>query len=68
MGRRWLPFLLWWPMLRERGVLRADLLAGLTGAIIVLPQGLAFATLAGKPMLARSNPSLNGTVTFCSRV
>ena len=49
MGRRWLPFLLWWPMLRERGVLRADLLAGLTGAIIVLPQGLAFATLAGVP-------------------
>ena len=46
---RWLPFLQWWPMLRDRDVLRADLLAGLTGAIIVLPQGLAFATLAGVP-------------------
>jgi SulP family sulfate permease len=29
--------------------LRADLLAALTGAIIVLPQGVAFATIAGMP-------------------
>lgn len=29
--------------------MRADLLAGLTGAIIVLPQGVAFATIAGMP-------------------
>jgi sulfate permease, SulP family len=29
---------------------RADLLAGLTGAVVVLPQGLAFATLAGMPL------------------
>lgn len=29
--------------------LRADLLAGLIGAIVVLPQGIAFATLAGLP-------------------
>lgn len=28
---------------------RADLVAGLTGAIIVLPQGVAFATIAGLP-------------------
>ena len=46
---RLLPFLAWWPLLRERRVLRADLLAGLTGAIVVLPQGVAFATLAGMP-------------------
>jgi len=32
-----------------RDTLRPDLLAGLTGAVIVLPQGLAFATLAGLP-------------------
>ena len=41
-ARRWL-----------RGVspssLRADLVAGLTGAAIVLPQGVAFATIAGLP-------------------
>ena len=40
------PFLLWWPLV-TRGALRADLLAGLTGALIVLPQGVAFATIAG---------------------
>jgi SulP family sulfate permease len=32
-----------------RDTLRADLLAGLVGAIVVLPQGVAFATLAGLP-------------------
>lgn len=46
---RYFPFLVWLPELRNRGVLRADLLAGLTGAIVVLPQGIAFATLAGMP-------------------
>ncbi len=47
--RRFLPFLAWWPLLRNRVVLRTDVLAGLTGAIVVLPQGVAFATLAGMP-------------------
>ena len=46
--RRLLPFLLWWPRV-TRGALRADLLAGLSGALIVLPQGVAFATIAGLP-------------------
>lgn len=41
-------FLRWWPNV-NRGTLRADLMAGLTGAIIVLPQGVAFATIAGLP-------------------
>ncbi len=45
----WFPFLEWLPLLRKNDVLRADLLAGLTGAIVVLPQGIAFATLAGLP-------------------
>jgi SulP family sulfate permease len=43
-----LPFLRWLPNV-ERRDLRADLVAGLTGAIIVLPQGVAFATIAGMP-------------------
>lgn len=38
----------WIPMLDRRTV-GADLLAGLTGAIVVLPQGVAFATIAGMP-------------------
>src|SRR5262245_13175005 len=33
----------------SRTTLRADLLAGLLGAVLVLPQGVAFATLAGLP-------------------
>ena len=42
------PFLSW---LREtdRFTLRADGMAGITGALVVLPQGVAFATLAGMP-------------------
>jgi len=39
----------WLADLRQPGVLRADLAAGLTGAVVVLPQALAFATLAGLP-------------------
>jgi sulfate permease, SulP family len=46
---RFFPFLLWWSLLKNPAVLRADVLAGLTGAIVVLPQGVAFATLAGMP-------------------
>jgi len=43
-----LPFLSW----RQRvtpATLRADLVAGLVGALVVLPQGVAYATLAGLP-------------------
>lgn len=42
------PFLRWWPMV-DKQTTRADMIAGLTGAIIVLPQGVAFATIAGLP-------------------
>jgi MFS superfamily sulfate permease-like transporter len=42
------PFLRWWPMV-NRTTTRADLMAGLTGAILGLPQGVAFAILAGLP-------------------
>ena len=42
------PFLKWWPQVNA-ATLKADALAGLIGAIVVLPQGVAFATLAGLP-------------------
>src|SRR5437899_13037998 len=42
------PFLRWWPMV-DRHTMRADLTAGLTGAVLGLPQGVAFAILAGLP-------------------
>ncbi len=43
-----LPFLLWLPGV-NRGTLKADAMAGLTGALVALPQGVAFATIAGMP-------------------
>ncbi len=42
------PFLRWFKLI-NRMSLKADLMAGLTGAVIVLPQGIAFATIAGLP-------------------
>lgn len=42
------PFLNWLPLVNRQS-LPADLSAGITGAIVVLPQGVAFATLAGMP-------------------
>ncbi|MCM5678680.1 SulP family inorganic anion transporter [Schlegelella sp. S2-27] len=38
-----------WVRFVSPATLRADLLAGLLGAVLVLPQGIAFATLAGLP-------------------
>jgi len=46
--RRLFPFLCWRGLITARST-RADLLAGITGAIIVLPQGVAFAIIAGLP-------------------
>src|SRR5215472_10058599 len=45
---RLLPFLAWRDRV-SRVTLRADLGAGLVSALLVLPQGIAFATLAGVP-------------------
>lgn len=42
------PFLTWFRLVTKDS-LKADFFAGLTGAVIVLPQGIAFATIAGLP-------------------
>ena len=42
------PFLVWF-RLTTKETIKADFIAGLTGAIIVLPQSVAFATIAGLP-------------------
>ena len=42
------PFLSWLPS-ANKSSLRADLMSGLTGAVIVLPQGIAYASIAGLP-------------------
>jgi SulP family sulfate permease len=44
---RWLPFLSWFP--RRREALTADAVAGLTVAMVLVPQALAYAQLAGVP-------------------
>lgn len=45
---RLLPFLRWWPTVNIQ-TFKADGLAAFTGALIVLPQAVAFATIAGLP-------------------
>jgi SulP family sulfate permease len=46
--RRLLPFLTWFPRI-SRENLRVDALAGLTVALVAIPQSLAYAQLAGLP-------------------
>ncbi len=45
--QRFLPFLRWFPM--NGNTIRADLLAGLTVALVLIPQSMAYAQLAGLP-------------------
>jgi len=46
---RLLPFLGWIGELRKPEVLRADLIAGITVALVLVPQSMAYAQLAGLP-------------------
>jgi len=48
LAEKLFPFLRWRSLVTKRS-LRSDLLAGITGAVIVLPQGVAFAIIAGLP-------------------
>jgi SulP family sulfate permease len=47
MVRRFFPFRDWFPLTREK--LRADAIAGTTVALILIPQSMAYAQLAGMP-------------------
>ncbi len=47
MIQRFLPFLKWFPMDGE--TIRADLIAGVTVALVLIPQSMAYAQLAGLP-------------------
>ncbi len=44
-----LPFLRWIPELKKSGVLQADIIAGVTVALILIPQSMAYAQLANLP-------------------
>ena len=46
---QFLPFLHWLPELRKGSILRADMVAGLTVALVLIPQSMAYAQLAGLP-------------------
>lgn len=47
MLKKFLPFLTWLPTAKH--TLKDDLIAGITGTIIVIPQAVAFAMIAGLP-------------------
>ena len=49
MLTKFFPFLRWFPMQRDN--LRADLIAGITVAMILVPQSMAYAALAGLPVV-----------------
>ncbi len=46
---KFFPFLTWIGELRDKEVLRADILAGVTVALVLIPQSMAYAQLAGLP-------------------
>lgn len=66
---RLFPFLLWFPM-SPAGV-RADVIAGLSVAMILVPQSMAYATLAGLPVVyglyAAALPVVIGSLWGSSR-
>ena len=45
---RWFPFLAWFPV--SALVLRGDLIAGITGALVLVPKAMAYAQLSGLPV------------------
>lgn len=48
-SKRFIPFLSWMGELREKDTLRADIIAGITVALVLVPQSMAYAQLAGLP-------------------
>ena len=69
--QRFLPFLHWWPEVNA-GTLKDDLLAGLTVALVAIPQSLAYAQLAGVPayygLYATLIPVIVGALLGSSRL
>jgi SulP family sulfate permease len=52
-----LPFLAWFKTI-NKNTIKADIIAGFTGPVVVLPQGVAFATIAGLPQMAVVGPEI----------
>jgi len=49
MWHKFFPFLNWINELKDPKIVRADMIAGLTVALVLIPQSMAYATLAGLP-------------------
>ena len=49
LAKQFVPFLQWIPELKSASVLRADVVAGVTVALVLIPQSMAYAQLAGLP-------------------
>ena len=47
--KSYMPFLEWIPELKDKKVLKADIFAWITVAVILIPQAMAYAALAGLP-------------------
>ncbi len=48
-GERFVPFRAWLGDLKDPKILRADIIAGITVALVLVPQAMAYAQLAGLP-------------------
>jgi SulP family sulfate permease len=48
--RRIFPFLEWFPELKQFSTIKSDVIAGLTVALLLVPQSMAYAHLAGLPV------------------
>lgn len=46
---KFFPFLTWFGELKDKEVIRADIIAGVTVALVLIPQSMAYAQLAGLP-------------------
>ena len=66
---RLLPFLHWFPI--APAILRADLIAGITGALVLVPKAMAYAQLSGLPvyfgLYAAFIPAIVGALWGSSR-
>ena len=45
---RFFPFIAWFPI--SSGILRGDIIAGITGALVLVPKAMAYAQLSGLPV------------------
>lgn len=70
--KHWFPFLYWFPELKKKSVLKADIVAGFTVAMLIIPQAMAYAHLAGLPaymgLYAAFLPPIIGALFGSSRI